>query len=455
MTTKGLKSEKFTRRGFLKGVVGGVAGLTGLALWPSLGMTQPPILIGAPLSQAFLYGWNARSNLLMAIDEINARGGVDVGGVKRRFQLEVIETRDLEPGVPVAEALLAVEKLILDKKVDVILGGPVRSEAALAAQSLLAKHKKVSILTTGVLSPAYHRNIAANYDKDPSFKYMFRITSEVVELSRQALALFEEVRKKFKLDTVFIMVQDVAHARGIGTLMLESLSKAGFKVLGTEIFPTGASDYSVSLLKAKAAGAKLLFVWMDHPETWILAKQWVDLKIPALIISGINSFLEQPGSWKASEGQIAFLIASTINAGNTFSNATPLTPRYFETHKKVWGVEPEGYGASTSYQAVYVLADAIERAGSLDPDALVAALEKTDIPATIPAGKKPEDISARDVSVIGRVRFDPKSHQVIPSGDPKEGVVGNWHQWLDGKRVTVWPPKIAVGEIQLPPFLRP
>lgn len=53
--------------------------------------------------------------------------------------------------------------------------------------------------------------------------------------------------------------------------------------------------------------------------------------------------------------------------------------RFYDAYSKRWGVEPEGLGTSSSYMAVYVLRDAIERAGSLDADAVVAALEKTDI----------------------------------------------------------------------------
>ncbi len=95
-------------------------------------MAQKPIIIGAPLATAFLYGWDAERGIKLAVDEINAAGGVKVGDEKRPFQVEVIDTRDLEPGVPVSEALLALEKLILEKKADFIIGGPVRSEAALA-----------------------------------------------------------------------------------------------------------------------------------------------------------------------------------------------------------------------------------------------------------------------------------------------------------------------------------
>ena len=87
--------------------------------------------------------------------------------------------------------------------------------------------------------------------------------------------------------------------------------------------------------------------------------------------------------------------------------------------------------------AVYVLRNAIERAGSLDPDKVVAALEKTDL-----------------MGVYGRIRFDPKSHQVIPSNDPKEGAVGSILQWQKGKRVVVYPKSIAKGEILLPPWMK-
>ncbi len=395
----------------------------------------PPIIIGAPLSTAYVYGWAAHRGMVLAIEEINAKGGVSIGGVMRPFKLEVIDTRDLEPGVPVAEALLAMEKLILEKKADVILGGPLRSEAALAAQDLLTKYKKVSILSAGVLSPAYHAKIAREYDK---YKYAFRITSEVIWLSKEATDIFESLRKDYGFDRTFIMVQDVAHARAIGKIMEDGLTKKGFKVLGHEVYPTGAIDYSIGLAKAKAGGAQMLFIWMDHPETGILAKQWYDMKVEALPISGICSAIEQPGAWAGTEGKVNYWFASPCNAGNAPSTATEWTMKFYDAYKARWLIEPEAYGVSSSYMAVYVLADAITRAGSLEADALIAALEKTDM-----------------MGIYGRIRFDPKSHQIIPSYDPKEGAVGTWFQWQDGKRVVVWPPTIAMGTIKLPPCLKP
>ena len=207
-------------------------------------------------------------------------GGVNVGGKKRPFKVEVIDTRDLEPGVPVSEALLAVEKLILEKNADFILGGPIRSEAGLAAMDLLSKYKKISILTTGVLTPAYHARVAKDYDK---YKYLFRITGEAKWIAggEQIPALIE-IGKKFNLNSVYIMIQDVAWARAFGGIFAKILAKKGWTVIGKpEIYPTGSTDFSMGLLKARREKAQVVIIAMDMPESSILLKQWYDMKVPA------------------------------------------------------------------------------------------------------------------------------------------------------------------------------
>jgi branched-chain amino acid transport system substrate-binding protein len=398
-----------------------------------LARAAKPIVIGSPLSTAFLYGWDAQRGATLAIEEINAKGGVNVGGEKRPFKIEVIDTRDLEPGVPVSEALLAVEKLILDKKADFLIGGPVRSEAALAAMPLLAKYKKVSILTTGVLTPKYHAMVAENYDK---FKYCFRIHGEAKNLVGEIFANFAELKAKHGFNNLFIIAQDVSHARGAANIIKKVATGKGWNVTGLEIYPTGATDFSIGLLKAKKTKSEIINIWMDMPESAILLKQWYDMRIPALPFGSTLAAAEQPGFWKATDGKGEFTLCNVVNAGNAPSEATPWTMKFYNAYTKRWKVEPEGLGTSSSYMAVYVLKDAIERAGSLDADKVVTALEKTDM-----------------MGVYGRLRFDPKSHQVIPSTDPKEGAVGSILQWQDGKRVVVYPKSIAAGEILLPPWM--
>lgn len=406
-----------------------------IALVPTV-FAQKPIIIGAPLATAFLYGWDAERGIKLAVDEINAAGGVKVGNEKRPFQVEVIDTRDLEPGVPVSEALLAVEKLILEKKVNFLIGGPVRSEAALAAMPLLAKNKMISILTTGSLTPKYSETVAKNPEK---YKYCFRISGEAKWMvTGEIVPCLEYIGKTFGLNRLMIMVQDVAHARAGGQILAKIMAGKGWNVLGEPmVFPTGTTDFSMGLLDAKKQNAQVILIWMDMPESAILLKQWYDMKIPALPFGTIISAAEQPDFWKATDGKGEYCLANVVNAGNVPSDATPWTMKFVNAYKEKYGLEPEGYGTSSSYMAVYALKDAIERAGSVDPDKVVDALKKTDM-----------------MGVYGRIKFDPKTNQIIPSLDPKEGAVGTIFQWQAGKRVVVFPHSIATGKILLPPWMK-
>jgi branched-chain amino acid transport system substrate-binding protein len=247
-----------------------------------------------------------------------------------------------------------------------------------------------------------------------------------------------EIGKRYNVNKLFLMVQDVAHARAGGEGIAKVMAEKGWTVLGKpEIYPTGTTDFSMGLLKAKREGAQVILIWMDMPESAILLKQWYDLKIPALPFGSIIAPAEQPGFWKASEGKGEFALANVVNAGNAPSKATPWTMKFYDAYTKRWKVEPEGYGTSSSYMAVYTLKDAMERAGSLEPEAVIPALEKTDL-----------------MGVYGRIRFDPKSYQVIPSLDPKEGAVGTIFQWQKGQRVVVFPASIATGQILLPPWMK-
>lgn len=401
---------------------------------PYPAMAVKTIVIGCPLSTGFPDGVDAERGLELAVEEINATGGVNVAGDRYVFKIEVMDTRDLEPGVPVSEALLAVEKLILGKGADFILGGPIRSEAALAAMDLISTYKKVSIISAGVLTPRYHKRIAENYDK---YKYCFRMTGNVVTEIKESIGILESIKEKHGFNKVFIMVQDVAHARAAGGKIKALLEDKGWNVAGFEKYPTGSTDFSVGLLKAKRAGAQTLFYWFDMPEISIVTKQWFDMKIEALPV-GFGASMADSTFWDATRGKCAYWVNVWPRAGCVTSEAIPLAAQFIEAYKGKYGVGPGVTWVSpVSYQAVYVLADAIGRAGSIEPGKVIAALEDTDLK-----------------SVWGKTRFDPRSHQIIYSDDPLKGALTTWAQWLEGKRVTVFPPKIATRAIELPPWMK-
>ena len=69
-----------------------------------------PIVIGVPTSLGFLEGKESHKAVQIAVTEINAKGGVNIGGTKRPLKVVAADLRDAAPGVPVPEALLGSRK---------------------------------------------------------------------------------------------------------------------------------------------------------------------------------------------------------------------------------------------------------------------------------------------------------------------------------------------------------
>ena len=67
-----------------------------------------PIVVGVSTSLGFLEGKESLKAVEMAVEEINAAGGVSVGATKRDLKVESIDLRDAAPGVPVPEDLRGI-----------------------------------------------------------------------------------------------------------------------------------------------------------------------------------------------------------------------------------------------------------------------------------------------------------------------------------------------------------
>jgi branched-chain amino acid transport system substrate-binding protein len=393
-----------------------------------------PIVIGVPTSLGFLEGKESHKAVQLAVGEINAKGGVMVGGQKRPFKVVAADLRDAAAGVPVPEALLGLEKLILEKKPTAILVGPFRSEALLAGMDIFAKYK-TPLLGTVAMSPGTEARIKKEPEK---YKYIFRVSLNVIYWVKLLAGTNATLKQEFGFDKVYIMNQDVAWARGTaGGMAKKVYPKLGMEVVGHDQFPTGFSDFSSALMKAKGKGAGVLFTCFDMPESGVLVKQWKSLKVPALI-AGFISPMAGEVAWQTFNQKIGGLMNAVFELGNIPSQKYAPARDFYNKYKSSYGKGIQsGHGPAPSYESVYILKEAIERAGSLDPDAIVAEIEKTD--------RK---------GVMGRIRFD-EGHQVVYGTDPAETAVGVFFQWTDdGKRKIVYPKSLAEGEIELPSWVK-
>jgi branched-chain amino acid transport system substrate-binding protein len=399
-------------------------------LVPLAPLAAEPIVLGVPTALGALEGQDSLRAAQLAVKEINDAGGVQVGKEKRRLEIVSIDTREAEAGVPVNDALAAMEKLISEKKPAAIVVGAFRSEVLVSAMDMIAKVKIPYLCTIG-MSPVFDQKIAAEYDK---YKYNFRLSLSAPFLVGNMGKTMAFLKAKYGFDKVYFIHQDVAWAKGTIGGLSKVTEAAGWKVLGADAYPTGARDFSSSLTKAKAAGAQVVVPLFDMPESGVLVKQARSMKVPALV-SGFISPAAPGTAWTTFKGDIDGLVNFLFEPG-AIPLPTPRSRAFTEGYAKLYGAEARdklsGHGPGPSYDSVYVLARAIERAGSLDADAVVAQLEKTDMEGA-----------------VGRVVFN-KTHSVPYGDDPKAGGASLAFQWRQGKRVVVFPEAIADGHIELP-----
>jgi branched-chain amino acid transport system substrate-binding protein len=390
------------------------------------------IRLGAPTTLSIFQGDEMLKAATMAVEEINAGGGVQVGDRTMQIELISADLRDALPGVPVPEALVGLEKMILDDDVHALVIGPVRSEALLPAMDVVAKHR-VPMIGTVAMTPASGAKIKNDPEK---YKYIFRAGLNARQLVGYLVGSMKHLEERFGFNRMFIMIQDVMWARGGAKAVAGALENSGWKILGTEAYPTGASDFSAGLLKAKAGGAQVILVLFDMPQSGVLVKQWSGMKVPALLAGNLSP-MSGPDAWETYDRKIAGVLNTIMEAGNIPIPAIVDSVRFYEAFQERWGQAIQApHGPSASYEAVYIMADAIERAGSLDPDRIVEEIQKTD-----------------RQGVMGRVRFD-QENQVVFGQDPDQAALACVFQWRDdGGREVVYPETVAQEPVLLPGWM--
>lgn len=395
-----------------------------------------PIVIGVPTSLGSIEGADSLRAVELAVEEINAKGGVSVGSEKRPLKVVSIDDRGSEPGVPVHDALAALEKMITEEKPDAILVGTFRSEVLLSAMDLIAKYK-IPYIGSIAMTPEFEKKLAGDPEK---YKYNFRMGLNAVYLVQYLGKTMEFMGKEFGFKKAYIVNQDVLWAEGTAKGLTKWFEANGWEVVGRDSYPTGASDFSASLTKAKNGKAQIIVPIFDMPQSGILLKQARTMQVPALMVGFISP--AAPGSgWKTFEGAVDGLVNFQFEIGPMPVKSVPKSVEFNQNYGKKYGEEMlqklSGHGPGPSYDSVYVLANAIERAGTLDADAVVKALETTDMDG-----------------VIGKIKFNDK-HQVVYGFDPKETAIGSAFQWkAPGVRVPVFPEAAAEAKTELPAYMK-
>jgi branched-chain amino acid transport system substrate-binding protein len=387
------------------------------------------IVLGAATSLSFLEGRESLNAVRLAVDEINAKGGIRVGGKAIPLRVLPVDLQDARPDVPVSVSLGRLEKMIVEKKIHAIVIGPFRSEVLLAGMGIIARHK-VPMLGAIAMSPASDAKILRNAD----FRYIFRTCLNAKYLVDYLINAMKFIKQQYGFNKVYIMNQDVAWARTTTSLMIRLyFDRSDWSIVGLDNFSSGNTEFSESLARAESSGAQVILPIFDMPESGMLVKQWHLMRAKALLC-GFISPMVGPDAWKSFDGKIAGALNVIFEMGNIPSTRWKPSMDFYRAYKAKYGQDIQaGHGPAPAYESVYILAEAIEKANSLNSEKIVSALESTD-----------------RIGTMGRIRFH-QGHQVIFGDDPNNDALACIFQWQkDGSRKIVFPLSVADGEIELP-----
>ena len=124
----------------------------------------------------------------------------------------------------------------------------------------------------------------------------------------------------------------------------------------------------------RTANAQIIFTLFAADAGLPFARQWADRQIPALI-TGYTVMAQSDRFWEQTEGRAQGFMTWKHGVRAPIS---PKTIAYWDSFTKKYGHVPAAYTNFATYDGAYILADAVRRAGSLDSEALVTALEATD-----------------------------------------------------------------------------
>ncbi len=332
---------------------------------PLLAADSVKIAITGPFSGGSApMGASMRDGAKLAVSEINAAGGIQVGG--KKMKIEVIERDDEAKND--RGALIAQELASMDDLSGVI--GSVNTGVVMAGDRHL-QEKGITKIITPAAGSASMTQWADKADKPgPKDLSIFRFAAHD---GIQAMMVVEEaINRKF---TKVALLHDSTNYGVSGRDdLLNQIKLQGNKleVVATEKFNIGDKDMTAQLLKAKTAGAQAILIWGIGPELAAVANDMdkIGLKVPLI------------GGWTLSMSN--FIDNAGKNGNGTLMPQTfieePITPKaksFINAYHAAYKVDriPSPVSAAQGYDAVYICAAAVKQAGSTDTHKIKEALE--------------------------------------------------------------------------------
>lgn len=290
------------------------------------------------------YGTLCRQAVEMAIDEINAKGGVNGAPIK-------LFAEDSEGDSQ--KALAAMEKLSSSDKVCAIIGPVLTGETFSVAER--AQAEGIVIITPS----ASHKDITNVGD------YIFRTTPSDGLQGEVAGKYWSQVLGYTKLAVLYAKND---YSQGLYESMSEAFTQDGGQIVAAETFMVGDKDFKTQLTKLKNTDAQAIYLPDYTAEMAQILEQAAQLGIDKPFLSGDGFLSEEIYSLA---GQYTDGVVYTASARVEESNKNK---EFKDAYTARWGIGPDSF-ATNAYDATYILVSVIEKVGT-DRKAIKTGMEQ-------------------------------------------------------------------------------
>lgn len=322
--------------------------------------SSEPIKIGAPvdLSGGFaVYGEQQQQAAELAVKEINAEGGIS----GRQVEIVFADAQsDVQPAVEQVKSLLETEQ------VDVLIG-IVSSAARDAVVPTVARAEKVFIYPT-----TYEGGVAEKFSGKGA-KYVFT-TGPV---SEQYISPFMPWLVDEYGPNVYILAMDYIYGTGSAAAARAAIDEAGGTVVGEELVPLGTTDFSAILNRVSQEQPDVVYAVIAGEDLVFLMQQFDEFGLRDEGVTFATTELDE----SYFEGLGPEIVADTpISLPYFVVMDNEENERWLEAMRAEYGADyVPGLAAESMYYSVKLFAAAAAEAGSMDTEALIAALEEVSI----------------------------------------------------------------------------
>lgn len=352
-------------------------------------------------------GKDVKAGYELAIKHINADGGVFVKELGKKLPLELVVLDDESDPVKTTGRM---EKLYSVDDVVCYLGG-FSSLLNVAGLSTAEKNKVPWVGVT----------VAAEGPFKRGFKYIFAPFSLSGKQVATFFDLLDSIPKNERPTKIANLEEQSDWGLEIGEHLRQMAKARGYQVVDQKYSPS-ANDFSAQILAAKAAGAEAVISTPSPPQSMLIVRQMKQLDYAPKV----NVLIRGPDLttyWDSMGADASYVLSDgNWHESFTYPKNQRLVKDFFAANPKEKSI---GIPVGCAYAVIQIVADAIERAGSLDREKIRTAIQATNL-----------------VTVRGPVTFQPGGMGNVNYG---------FRQWQEGKNQIVFPKEQASAKLLLAP----